>query len=134
MIGMLLTRRLAQAAIAGLFVLVCGLVASGCGSGAPYAEASRTEAKVTGRVVSQGKPVTKGQVVFDPANINRPNESARLAEIRKDGSYEVTTLIGANRVTVAIPGQPTRKKQVSPHVQLICEVHPGSNTFDITMP
>jgi hypothetical protein len=134
MIGMLLTRRLRQAALVGLFILVCGLTAGGCGSGAPYAESSRTEAKVTGRVVSQGKPVSKGQVVFDPANINRPNEPARLAEVRKDGSYEITTLIGANRVTVAIPGGPTKKKQVSPHVQQICEVHAGSNTFDITMP
>jgi hypothetical protein len=54
-----------------LLALFCGLVAVGCGSGAPYAELSLTEGTVTGRVRTQGKPVTKGQVIFDPSNVNR---------------------------------------------------------------
>ncbi len=112
--------------------VICGLLAAGCGSGAPYAESSLTEATVTGRVTSTGKPIAKGQVVFDPANVNRPRESARTAEIRKDGTYEVTTLIGENRVTVAIPGR--TKKGGVPYVQQIFDVKAGSNTFDITVP
>ncbi|HKI20137.1 MAG TPA: hypothetical protein VKA15_19765 [Isosphaeraceae bacterium] len=119
-------------ATAGLIVLACGLAPWGCGSGAPYAESSRTEAKVKGRVMSVGQPVAKGQVIFDPANVNRPAEPARTAEIRKDGTFEVTTLIGANRVTVAIPSRP--RKKIAPYVQQVCEVHAGENTFDITLP
>lgn len=88
---------------------------------------------MTGRVTSPGKPVSKGQIIFDPANVNRPGEPARTAEIRKDGSYEVKTLIGANRVTVSIPARP-RKPGAPPYGQQICEVRAGSNAFDITLP
>ena len=116
-----------------LIALLCGLTAGGCSSGgAPYAESSRATATVSGRVISDHKPVTRGTVVFDPANINRPNEPAATAEIRTDGTYEVTTLIGANRVTVAIPGRVT--KAGSPYVQQIIDVRSGSNSFDITLP
>jgi hypothetical protein len=119
-------------ASAGLLALSCALAVGGCSSGAPYAESSRKEATVTGRVTSQGKPVTTGKVIFDPANINRPNEPAATAEIGKDGTYEVKTLIGANRVTVAIPGR--RTKAGSPYVQQICDVQSGNNAFDIAIP
>jgi len=70
--------------------------------------------------------------MFAPANINRPSEPARTAEIRKDGTFEVTTLIGANRVTVAIPAHASKKG--APYVQQVCEVQTGDNTFDITIP
>jgi hypothetical protein len=117
-----------------LLALLCGLTGGGCGgSGAPYAESSKTEATVTGRVTSQGKPVTKGQVIFDPANINRSTEAARMAEIRKDGSYEVTTLIGENRVTLAIPARP-KKKVGTPHFQKVYNVKSEGNTLDIEAP
>ena len=117
---------------AGLLAVLCGL-AAGCDSGAPYTEASRTEATVTGRVESAGKSVTKGQVIFDPSNINRPGEPARTAEIGPDGNYKITTLIGENRVMVAIPGR--RARTGSPPVQQICNVKAGQeNTFHITVP
>jgi hypothetical protein len=115
-----------------LLVMLCGL-GCGCGSGAPYAESSMTEATVTGRVTTQGKPVTNGQVVFDPSNINRRSETARTVELRKDGTYEVTTLIGENRVTLAIPGRP-KKKVGTPHFQKVYDVKAGTNTFDIEAP
>jgi hypothetical protein len=83
-------------------------------------------------VIAQGKPIIKGQVVFDPANVNRPREPARTAEIRKDGTYEVTTLIGENRVTVAIPGR--SRKAGAPYFQQIFNVQAEGNTFDITVP
>jgi hypothetical protein len=88
---------------------------------------------VTGRVTSQGKPVPKGQVIFDPANVNRLSEPARTAEIRPDGTYEVKTLIGANRVTVSVPARP-RKPGAPPYGQQTCEARAGSNTSDITLP
>ena len=122
-------RAAARAALAGL---LCGLAAGGCTPGAPYAESSLTEATVTGHVTSQGKPVAKGQVIFDPANINRPREAARTAQIREDGTYQVTTLIGTNRVTVAIPGRAT--KAGFPYIQHSFDVKAGSNSFDVTIP
>jgi hypothetical protein len=79
-----------------------------------------------------GKPVSKGQVIFDPANVNRPSEPARTAEIGKDGTFEVTTLIGANRVTVAIPARVTKKGV--PYVQQVFHVQTGDNAFEITVP
>jgi hypothetical protein len=82
--------------------------------------------------MSEGKPVARGDVVFDPANINRRDETARKAEIKNDGTYEVKTLIGANQVTVLIPGRQT--KAGSPYVRRICEVKAGSNHFDIEIP
>jgi hypothetical protein len=121
-----------QVTCACVLVTLCGLASSGCGSGAPHAESSLTEATVAGRVVTSGKPITKGQVIFDPANVNRPREAARTADIAPDGSYKVTTLIGENRVTVAIPGR--ARKAGSPYVQEICKVSPGENTFDIRLP
>ena len=115
-----------------LLVVLCGLATSGCGSSTPDAESSLTEATVTGRVVTSGKPIAKGQMIFDPANVNRPREAARTAEIARDGTYQVTTLIGDNRVTVAIPGRP--RKAGSPYIQQIYRVHPGENQLDITVP
>jgi hypothetical protein len=118
---------------AGLLAVLCGLAVVGCGPGGPRVESSRTEAVVTGRVESEGKPITRGQVIFDPANVNRPGESARTAEIGPDGTYRVTTLIGENRVTVAIPGR--RPKAGAPYVQQVCDVKAGQeNIFPITVP
>jgi hypothetical protein len=116
-----------------LFALLCGQAAGGCGPGGPHVESSRAEAVVTGRVESEGKPITRGQVIFDPANVKRPGEVARTAEIGPDGTYRVTTLIGENRVTVAIPGR--RPKAGTPYFQQICDVKAGQeNTFPITVP
>lgn len=118
---------------ARLLVIVCGLAADGCGSGRPYAESSLAEAAVAGRVTASGRPVARGKVVFDPANVNRPGEVARTAQIGPDGTYKVMALIGENRVTVAIPGRPT--KAGSPPVQRTCDVKAGEeNTFDIALP
>jgi hypothetical protein len=124
---------LKRATSAALLVLLCEVAGGGCSSGAPYAESSKTEATVTGHVTFQGKPVTKGQVAFNPTNINRPGETSRFGEIRKDGTYELTTLIGDNLVTLAIPSQP-KKKGGTPRFQKIYYVKVGSNTLDIESP
>jgi FlaG/FlaF family flagellin (archaellin) len=120
-----------QAARVGLLAALVGTAAGGCRSDAPYAEASLAEATVSGRVTSGGTAVTKGQVIFDPANVKRKTVVARAAEIRSDGTYEVKTLIGANRVTVAIPDR--RTKAGAPYFQRIFDVKSGSNTFDIPL-
>jgi hypothetical protein len=117
--------------IFGLVALACTLPSVGCGSGVPYAESSLTEAVVSGRATAERKPVTKGQVIFDPPNINRRNERARMAELRPDGSYEVTTLIGENRVTVAIPA--ARTKGRFPYNQRTHDVKKANNNLDLEL-
>jgi hypothetical protein len=113
------------------FALYLGATAGGCSSSVPQAESSLAEAVVSGRVTLAGKPVTTGQVIFDPANVNRRTVTARTATIQSDGTYEVKTLIGANRVTVAIPERAT--KGGFPYAQKIFEVKKGSNTLDIPL-
>src|SRR5262245_30795240 len=94
------------------------LAAWGCDEGRPRVESSMTEAKVTGKVTSKGKPVTRGTVVFNPANVER-KVASRQAPIGPDGSYEITTLIGEN--TVSAGGVDT----------ITFDVKPGTNALDL---
>jgi hypothetical protein len=55
-----------------------------------------------------------------------------MADIKTDGTYEVKTLIGANQVTVVIPGRQT--KASAPYVRKTYDVKAGTNTFDIEIP
>src|SRR4051794_21185477 len=85
----------------GTWTLMAGW---GCGGGgsAPAVSSSLTEATVSGTVTIKGKPATKGDVTFDPANSQR-NVAARSAPIGADGTYTVTTLLGGNTVRVTSP-------------------------------
>ena len=62
--------------------------------------AQMTEGTVRGTVTIKGKPATKGEVVFDPSNYERPNAEAHRAPIQEDGSYEVTTQVEYNMVQI----------------------------------
>jgi hypothetical protein len=77
--------------------------ACGCDNVAPTVSGSVEETTVTGTITYKGKPVTRGQVIFDPANINRKNALARTTEVGKDGSYTVKTLVGENMVVMSDP-------------------------------
>ncbi len=79
-----------------LNALMLGLLI-GCG-GSDHDET----AIVTGKVTYQGKPVTKGRIVFYPTN-GRP----AIGAIQSDGTYSLTTfepgdgaLLGNHRVTI----------------------------------
>src|SRR5581483_8540659 len=76
----LLGRSLGVLATAGLVFL------SGCGSGAPPASSSTTEATVKGTVKINGKLATEGTITFDPTNQNRQTIGARKGTINKDGT------------------------------------------------
>src|SRR3954451_18435791 len=81
----------------------CALaVVLGCSSAKidPEVTGSTAEANVQGTVKVQGKLVTNGEVMFDPANINRPTAPVRKAPIGKDGKYSIKALVGPNTVTV----------------------------------
>jgi len=90
------------------------LVVWGCNSGgsAPAVSGSSEESTVKGTVTIKGKAASSGKIVFDPANTSRRTAIARTAEIGKDGSYTVTTLIGQNIVSAEGRGIPTNRQVV----------------------
>jgi hypothetical protein len=125
--------RPARRRIVGVSAVGVLLAGWGCGGGgsAPAVSSSTTEATVGGTVRIKGKPATKGEVTFDPANSQR-NVGARTAPIGADGTYTVTTLVGGNTVRVATP-ETTRDPQLQFNETTI-DVQSGTNTLDIVLP
>lgn len=109
---------------------VAAVVAWGC-SGKPSVSSSNEEATVRGTVTIKGKKVSRGDVVFDPSNYQRKFASERRAPIQEDGSYEVTTLVGTNRVRV---DSPDAAKASVGYSTIDFEVQPGENPLDIVLP
>jgi len=107
-------------------------IGGGCDAGKPATESSTQEATVKGKVTVLGKPATKGRVTFDPSNISRPGAQVRTAEIQADGTYQVTTLVGPNSISVNVPKPARPTPGMSPEFGHV--VTPGENTFDITLP
>ena len=120
----------------GLLAQVLGLLATtllviswGC-SEKPPVDTGTEEATVHGVITINGKPVTSGRVVFDPANIKR-NVEPRKAEIGKDGSYSIKTLVGENVVKLESP-QVMMANLETQYISTMVE--PGDHTFDIKLP
>jgi len=83
------------------------LVVWGCNDGGvPAVSGSSEETTVKGTVTIMGKPATSGTVVFDPGTINRRTAAVRRADVGKDGSYTVTTLVGDNIIRLEGKGMP----------------------------
>jgi hypothetical protein len=108
------------------------VVAWGCSDGTPSVDSSTAEAKVTGTVKIHGKPITSGTVTFDPTNIARANAGARTGEIKSDGTYEVTTLVGKN--LVQINGPEITKNPGLGYANYTVDVPSGGTTYDIILP
>ena len=103
----------------------------GC-SGTPAVVSSETEAMVKGTVKAYGKPITAGEVVFDPSNYKRTEAPERTAKIQKDGTYQVTTLVGENSVRVSGPA--VEKDPDLGYANLKFDVQSGENTYNIELP
>jgi hypothetical protein len=107
------------------------VAAWGC-SDKPSVESTTAEAKVTGTVKVYGKPMTSGTVTLDPTNYARANVGARKGEIKSDGTYEVTTLLGKNRVLV--DGPEITKNPELRYANYSVDVPSGGTTYDIILP
>lgn len=107
----------------------CGCDAS---SGAPAASSSTTQARVNGRATLKGKPLARAEIRFNPANVNRKTAPIATATIASDGSYEVTTLVGDNSVTLGGPS--LRKNPQLQYTAKTINVKEGDNTFDLVLP
>lgn len=93
--------------LGGLAMVAVLAVVQGCdstgGGGAPAVSGSHDTAKVSGTASVKGKPLTSGKVMFDASNVNRKDVMPKSVDISKDGSFEIETYVGTNRVTVSSP-------------------------------
>jgi hypothetical protein len=120
-------RRFVPALSAMTLLLLAGW---GCDS-RPAVDTSTEEGTVKGTVYLRGKPVSGGTVYFDPANYKRKDVAARKATINKDGTYTITTLVGANMVHVS--GMEVEKAGEA-YTNFDYEVKAGENSWDIRLP
>jgi hypothetical protein len=113
--------------------LACILLAASWGcSEKPSVTGSSAEGEVSGVVNIRGKPMAGGELSFDPANYQRPNEKPRKATVGPDGTYSVTTLVGHNSVRISGPAI-TKEPALAYGIHNI-EVTSGPNTFNIDLP
>lgn len=122
---------LARRALGGTTAATLAMLMFGCGDAKPSVEASNAEAKVSGTVMIHGKPMSAGELIFNPSNYQRPEAETRKAAV-KEGKYEVTTLVGQNSVTIAGP-EITKEPQLA-YAPRTIEVQPGDNTLNIELP
>jgi hypothetical protein len=106
------------------------IACAGCGAGTPPASTTE-EATVHGKVIIKGAPARGGRICFDPTSASRPTAPVVSAQIGKDGTYTVRTLVGENRVNVETPEtrQDPNLSVPEPFV-----VKGGDNTLNVTIP
>jgi len=107
------------------------VAAWGC-SDVPSVDTTTAEAKVSGTVTVRGKPMTGGEISFDPSNYQRKDEKPRKATIGPDGTYSVSTLQGRNSARISGP-MVKKDPQLAYGIHTI-DVQPGDNTFNIELP
>lgn len=128
----------------GKILLTGLLLAALSGCGGPQAP-KREFADVAGKVSYKGKPLIKGQVMFQPGT-----GSAIAGEIKADGTYTLKGVIGSNTVMIVsrdemgetsadkpesrqMPKTYIPDKYGGPSSGLIYEVKKGSNTADFDL-
>ncbi|WP_435011561.1 hypothetical protein P12x_002877 [Tundrisphaera lichenicola] len=106
------------------------LLAAGCGDGTPPMDTSQSQVKVSGIVKVKGKPVSGGQIKFDPSNALRQVGSF-TAEIGPDGTYSAVTYTGENVVRFS-----GAMLKANPEIGLttrFCNVTAAENVFDFDL-
>ena len=83
-------------------------------------------------VTVNGKPMTSGTVTLDASNYVRENAGPRTGDIKPDGTYEVTTLVGKNTVRVA--GPEITKNPGLGYANETIDVPSAGMTHDIVLP
>ncbi len=79
-----------------------------------------------------GKPVTGGELRFNPTNYMREGVGARTAQIQQDGHYEVKTPIGQN--SISLTGPALAKDPQLAYGALSFDVQPGENEYNVVLP
>jgi len=122
--------------LAGWTAVTLLMACGGCDphGGAPSVSGSLEEATVKGTVRVYGKPVNNGSVIFNCVNIRRPNATPPQAPIKKDGTYEIKTLVGQNYVEVSCRELAKAKNRMFADTQIPVMVQAGENTIDLDLP
>jgi hypothetical protein len=125
-------QRLRRWAGSGLTVALL-IASSGCGRNPEPGVGSSTtgEVRLTGTVKIHGLVMSGGKITFDPSNDSRKQATPRTAEVRSDGTFEVTTLTGPNSVRISGPAV---KKEPAFGGAKTVDVKPGENTIEISYP
>ena len=117
---------------AGVPALAAILATLGCGDGAPSASSSTEQANVKGAVTYKGKPMPKIGVTFNPANVNRKSAPTVTATAADDGTYQLSTLVGEN--TVSLVGPAASKDAALSYFSKAVDLKAGDNTVNIDIP
>jgi hypothetical protein len=117
------------------FLCVCAAALSaaldGCDPGAPRVDGTLEEVTVQGTVKVRGKPLSGGEVHFNPSN-SRRRVGGRDAPIGKDGRYTVKTLRGQNVVSVTPPAAARTKAYFGlEYEEKALDIKPGETTIDL---
>jgi hypothetical protein len=84
-------------------ILLAGWGCSEGGGSVPAVSSSNDPAKVSGKVTVNGKAVDNAEVIFSPMNVNRKSAVPVSAKTGADGTFNLTTLVGDNTVTIHSP-------------------------------
>jgi hypothetical protein len=87
---------------------------------------------VRGKVTLKGRPLARAEIHFNSANVNRKTAPTVTATIGDDGSYEVTTFVGENTITLGGPA--LRRNTRLQYTAKTLDVKDGENTFDLVLP
>ncbi len=119
----------------GIAAAVASIALAGCegGGSAPSVSGSTTEATVHGTVKYKGQPVEEGDIVFDPANVQRKTAAAVTAPIGKGGAYTIKTLVGGNTINVKLPKLAKNDPSLV-YVAIPYDVPSGDSTKDVDLP
>ena len=117
----------------GLALAVLLSLAFGGCDGPPRASSSTEQAKVKGKLTLQGKPLAKVEVRFNAANINRKSAPMATAVAGDDGSYELTTLVGANMISLGGAALSKQSKKLA-YFNKSVDLTAGENTVDLPIP
>jgi hypothetical protein len=121
--------RLGGLILAAFFTLVgC----DGSGGGGSSVSSSTEQAKAKGKVTYKGKPLAKIEVRFNPANVNRKSAATVTATTKDDGSYEITSLVGDN--IVSLTGGVVSKNPSLTYFSKPVDLTAGENSIDIDVP
>jgi hypothetical protein len=124
---MIRQKQAGRGGLAAIAFAVALALVGGCSS--PASTSSDQEATVHGTVVVKGKRAALGKVLFNPANINRKAAPTASADIAKDGTYTIKTLVGRNKVSIST--HETVHDPVLQYNSSYFEVKPGDNTYEI---
>ena len=118
------SKKHATSVFIGIFIAVAAGLLPGCGKSGPKT------VPVSGKVAYGGKPVSIGNVVFQPQEIpqGQPQRPA-MGKLEKDGSYRLSTfskndglIPGKYRVVIhSLISGPTPENPTAPHIWAVPE-------------